>query len=80
MKRHRGGFRMRRPRPTAENLPYPPGSTGLVKSLAREGRTVLLRTGRGEVRLTAAEARDLAAELLQSAEAAEAAGGKAVTA
>jgi hypothetical protein len=59
-KKHPGGFRKDRPRPTAylTDSPYPTGDTR---------RRIILSTGRGDTRIDADEADALAAELVAAA-------------
>lgn len=54
-------FRKDRPRPSA----YPAAERS--RDAARLGRTIVLSTGRADVMITAAEARELAADLIAAA-------------
>lgn len=66
-------YTRRRATPTAYHGPVDPTAPGWNRTVQR-GRPVILSTGRGDVRLTLAEADDLARQLVAACAAARRAG------
>lgn len=59
--------RAKRTAPTANYAPYK-DSRGFARFIAAEGRFILLHTGRGDLRVSAEEAEELAKQLVTAAE------------